>query len=207
MSEFQPPSRVGKPNNFFALREQLGTTQRLMPTKNKISTSFAVSEDKVNRKKFSFGESTQTFAQIRNMSALDRRDKYNSAQNRHVNRHASRTGGTSNSIDIVFHTEIKGPRQASDGGIFSIGSGGQSKQATKRLGTAESGHGRQFLITDFQKKIKDPHFQKDFGNNMQKLPTAFAFKKSEFSDINNSSTQTKNVIRPSDHIFNVIRQR
>ena len=116
MSDFVPPSKVGKPNNFFNLREQLSNTQRLMPTKNKVSTSFAVSEDKVARKKFSFGDRTEAFAQVRNMSALEMREKYTpTSTTRHQNRHVSRTGAGNSSVDIVFHTAVKGPRQASDG--------------------------------------------------------------------------------------------
>ena len=50
----QPPSRVGKDNNFFNLREQLSTVHKRMPSKNEKSTSFAVSEEKVARQKFTF---------------------------------------------------------------------------------------------------------------------------------------------------------
>ena len=54
ISEIMPPSRVGKPSNFFNLREHLNTIQKQMPSKNKTSISFAVSEDKVARKQFTF---------------------------------------------------------------------------------------------------------------------------------------------------------
>ena len=50
----QPPSRVGKENSFFALREQLATVHKRMPSKNEKSTSFAVSEEKVARQRFGF---------------------------------------------------------------------------------------------------------------------------------------------------------
>lgn len=49
-----PPSREGKQVNFFSLRDQLPKMQKVMPTKNKASISFAVSEDKVQRKKLTF---------------------------------------------------------------------------------------------------------------------------------------------------------
>ena len=54
ISDVVPPSRVGKENSFFALREQLGSIHKRMPCKNEKSTSFAVSEEKVARQKFSF---------------------------------------------------------------------------------------------------------------------------------------------------------
>ena len=46
------------------------------------------------------------------------------------------------SIDFINHTEVRGPRQASDGGFFQMGYSGQSAKAVKRLGTAETGHGK-----------------------------------------------------------------
>ena len=48
------PSRAGKQSNFFALREQMGTNQGQVPTKNERSQSFAVNEVKVDRRNFSF---------------------------------------------------------------------------------------------------------------------------------------------------------
>lgn len=46
------PSKAGKPTNFFSIREQLTYLQKTMPSKNKTSVSFAVSEEKVRRRKF-----------------------------------------------------------------------------------------------------------------------------------------------------------
>ena len=57
ISEAMPPSRVGKGVGFFALREQLPKASKRVPSKNKASVSFAVSEDKVARNKFSFTQS------------------------------------------------------------------------------------------------------------------------------------------------------
>ena len=122
------------------------------------------------------------------------------------NRHHSRNDGLSRSIDFVFHTELNGPKLASDGGSFPVGASGMSRNAVKRLGTAESGHGRQFLITDFQKNIKNPHFSNNYDNTIKQKPQAFSLKRSEFSDICNSRGATNNVIRYSDHTFNVLRQ-
>ena len=79
-----------------------------------------------------------------------------------TNKHASRNNGVSVSIDFINHTEVKGPRLAADGGVFPVGHAGLSSNAVRRLGTAESGHGRQFLITDFSKNIKNPHFSKAY---------------------------------------------
>ena len=47
-------SRVGKPSNFFSLREQMNVNKGNIPTKNEASVSFAVDEDKVHRRQFSF---------------------------------------------------------------------------------------------------------------------------------------------------------
>lgn len=80
-----------------------------------------------------------------------------------ANRHISRNDGSKPSIDFIYHTSLKGPRQASDGGIFPTHKGGRSANAPHRLGTAESGHGRQFLVTDFSKNVKNPHFSKDWA--------------------------------------------
>ena len=77
--------------------------------------------------------------------------------------------------------------------------------AAKRLGTAEAGHGRQFLITDFHKNIKNTHFNSNHAMTIGQSPKAYSFKRSEFSDITNSIGATKTVIRPSDHTFNVLR--
>ena len=68
----------------------------------------------------------------------------------------------------MFHTELKGTKLASDGGSFPVGASGLSRNAVKRLGTAESGHGRQFLITDFQKNVKNPHFSDNYDSTMKK---------------------------------------
>ena len=107
-------------------------------------------------------------------------------QRKPANRHHSRNDGVSRSIDFVFHTELKGAKLASDGGSFPVGAAGFSSNAVKRLGTAESGHGRQFLITDFQKSVKKPHFSDNYERTFKKSPQAFSFKRSEFSDICNS---------------------
>ena len=124
-----------------------------------------------------------------------------------INRHQSRNDGKTLSIDFVYHCAIKGARQGSDGGVFPKGLSGQSRQAVKRLGTAENGHGRQFLITDFTKNIKNPHFSASFDATIKQSPQAYSFKRSEFSDINNSVGATKHEIRPSDHTFNAIRNQ
>ena len=125
-----------------------------------------------------------------------------SNKRRHVNRHMSRNDGVSHSIDFVNHTEVRGPREASDGGFFQVGYSGQSARAVKRLGTAEFGHGRQFLITDFVKNQKDPHFNARYEGVR---PRAFSLKRSEFSDINNSVNATQAVIRPSEYTFKQMR--
>ena len=96
-------------------------------------------------------------------------------------------------------------RLASDGGVFPVGHGGQSPAAVKRLGTAERGHGKQFLITDFKKNIKNPHFSQNYSSNLAKQPKGFSFNRSEFSDVCNSIGASSNVMRPSDHTFNIIR--
>ena len=49
------PSKSGKQQTFFNLREQFGGQQvSQMPSKNQDSVSFAVSEDKINRRKYTF---------------------------------------------------------------------------------------------------------------------------------------------------------
>ena len=47
LSEQEPPSRQGKSINFWSLREQQQQLKKPIPSKNKNSESFAVSEDKV----------------------------------------------------------------------------------------------------------------------------------------------------------------
>ena len=183
----QPPSRVGKDNNFFNLREQLATVHKRMPSKNEKSTSFAVSEEKVARQKFTFNPLNMLLRE----KGVQRKQSAGAAWDHEqpagrANRHESRNNGLSHSIDFVFHTEIKGPRLASDGGVFPVGHGGQSPAAVKRLGTAEGGHGKQFLITDFKKNIKNPHFSQNYSSNLAKQPKGFSFNRSEFSDVCNS---------------------
>jgi len=133
----------------------LTAKQTEMPSKNYTSTSFAVSQDKVQRRKYAFNPQNML---LDNHKRGISQAAYDTERAKYVNRHSSRNDGVSQSIDFVFHTEIKGARLASDGGACSIGSPGLSQRATKRLGTAEFGHGRQFLITDFTKHIKNPHF-------------------------------------------------
>ena len=85
-----------------------------------------------------------------------------------------------------------------------MGQPGHSSKAVKRLGTAEHGHGRQFLITDYLKNEKNPHFNARYGALNTKV---FSFKRSEFQDINNAQGATKNIIRPSEFIFQLMRQQ
>ena len=169
ISDAVPPSQKGKNIDFYSLRDEMPTMHPLMPQKNKLSVSFAVDEDKIQRKRFTFPQRSLMLREkgvqrlgagkvnnqhFRNWSTSNiEQMKPRTAGASFSNRHTSRNGGgdeSNPSIDFVFHTAVHGPRQASDGGFFQQGFSGQSPMATKRLGTAESGHGRQFLISDFQ---------------------------------------------------------
>ena len=142
-----------------------------VPAKNEPSTSFAVDEDKVRRRTFSFNPKNMLLRE-KGMAALNQQNEQNQREHEarvaqtsfgiinrgRANRHLSRNDGINHSVDFISHAEVRGPRISSDGGFFQMGYSGQSQRAVKRLGTAESGHGRQFLITDFAKNQKDPHF-------------------------------------------------
>ena len=54
ISDAVPPSQKGKNIDFYSLRDEMPKMHPLMPQKNKLSTSFAVDEDKIQRKRFSF---------------------------------------------------------------------------------------------------------------------------------------------------------
>ena len=54
ISEAMPPSRKDKKIDFFTLRDHMPKSHPLMPQKNKPSTSFAVDEEKIQRRRFSF---------------------------------------------------------------------------------------------------------------------------------------------------------
>ena len=99
-----------------------------MPAKNNTSESFAVSEEKVQRKSFSFGPRNMALLRevanqnrgkptggVGHQSALDQRTIQGPQ-----NRHRSRNDGMARSIDFVYHVELKGPRLASDGGSFPV---------------------------------------------------------------------------------------
>ena len=64
------PSRVGKPSNFFSLREQMNQNKGNVPAKNEPSTSFAVDEDKVRRRTFSFNPKNMLLRE-KGMAALN----------------------------------------------------------------------------------------------------------------------------------------
>jgi hypothetical protein len=120
------------------------------------------------------------------------------------NRHTHRQGyGVSNSIDFINHTPISNHRVTSDGGTFLM------KEPTKqqrRLGTADSGHGRQYLVTEYNQKMKDPHFTKTFSNNLSEHPKAYSFQKTEINHLLNAQERSKFVMRPSNYTFRLMRE-
>lgn len=128
ISDVEPPCRRGKQMNFFSLREQLGASKESMPTKNELSTGFAVSEDKIQRRSYQFNpknillndryKNTTAFQDLKDSASV-----YDKKRNP-ANRHYSRNDGISHSIDFVFHTKLSGPRLASEGGVFPIGYSG-----------------------------------------------------------------------------------
>ena len=103
------------------------------------------------------------------------------------------------------HTKVTGPRLASDGGVFDVGYSGQSRNAVKRLGTATTGHGRQFLITEFKKNLNSPHFSPNYNSNLNNQPDHFKFKRTEFSDRLNTQGANNKLCRPSEFLFNVLK--
>lgn len=200
-----PASRIGKPTNFFNIREQIPKLDQV-PTKNERSTSFAVDESKVQRRQFGFNMHNILLREkaVSAFNKLQNEKKESVSPVKIQNRHFSRNNGCSHSIDFINHTEVRDARAASDGGFFTACELGRSATAAKRLGTAERGHGRQFLVTDFVKNQKNPHFNARY----EKLNLGvFSMKRSEFSDISNAVGATKHVIRPSDHTFNQLRSR
>jgi len=63
------------------------------------------------------------------------------------------------------------------------------------MGTAVTGHGRLYLVTDFVEKLKDPHYIESYDRDLQKYPKSYSFKKSEFSTITNALPETKALIK------------
>lgn len=63
------------------------------------------------------------------------------------------------------------------------------------MGTAVTGHGRLYLVTDFVEKLKDPHFVESYDRDIQKYPKSYALKKSDFTTILNALPETKALIR------------
>ena len=139
ISDAVPPSQKGKNIDFYSLRDEMPKMHPLMPQKNKLSTSFAVDEDKIQRKRFSFpqrslmlrekgvqrlgaGKGSNNPQHFRNWSTSNvEQMKPRTAGANFTNRHTSRNGGgdaSTPSIDFVFHTAVHGPRKASDGGFF-----------------------------------------------------------------------------------------
>ena len=77
-----------------------------------------------------------------------------------MSRHATRAAGVSQSIDFVFHSPVALVRQRGDGGSFPTVDWSNQQ---RRLGTAQTGHGRHFLVSEFIKKANDPHFTEAFA--------------------------------------------
>ena len=50
------------------------------------------------------------------------------------------------------------------------------------MGTATSGHGRQYLVSDFVRKANDAHYMDAFAKKND-TPKAFNVKKTEFSSL------------------------
>ena len=178
--------------------------------KNATSTSFAVPDEKLAARKYLFNR--RSMMHTRNNKSVTFCNPLPSEVSRnHVitpsmghNRHRSRQSyGVSNSIDFITHSPISHHRLTADGGFFPIN---DTSVHQRCMGTAESGHGRQYLVTDFTKRIKEPHFSKRFNEGLQKNPKAYSFQKTEFTSILNSGERDKFVMRPSNHTFRVMRE-
>ena len=63
------------------------------------------------------------------------------------------------------------------------------------MGTASEGNGRISLVTDFNEKLKNPHFNPSFVTDFNGQPKAYNFKKSDFLEITNAYPETKQVIK------------
>ena len=50
------------------------------------------------------------------------------------------------------------------------------------MGTASSGHGRQYLVSEFVRKANDAHYMEAFAKQ-NNTPKAFNVKKTEFSSL------------------------
>ena len=100
------------------------------------------------------------------------------------------------SIDLVFHTPVSPARLLGDGsGQFPTM---DFSNHQRRLGTASSGHGRQYLVSDFIKRANDPHYTESFKQKLQ-TPKAFNVKKTEFTTLIESMGHTSRITRPSVH--------
>lgn len=52
-----------------------------------------------------------------------------------------------------------------------------------------------YLVTEFNKKLKDAHFTPNYAGDYAAYPKSYAFKKSEFLEIQNALKETKQVIK------------
>ena len=119
-----------------------------------------------------------------------------------MNKHATRAAGVSQSIDFVFHSQISPFRQRGEGsGTFpTVDFGSQQR----RMGTASSGHGRHYLVSDFVRKANDAHYMEAFAKKTE-TPKAFNVKKTEFTTHIESMGSTGKMIRPSNYTMKAMQ--
>ena len=72
------------------------------------------------------------------------------------------------------------------------------------MGTASSGHGRHYLVSDFVKKANDAHFMESFAKKTE-TPKAFNVKKNEFTRMVDSMGATGRMIRPSNYTMKAMQ--
>ena len=73
------------------------------------------------------------------------------------------------------------------------------------MGTASSGHGRHYLVSEFIRKANDAHFDKQFAIKNE-TPKAFNVKRSEFTPLVESMTETTRLIRPNNYTIRAMQE-
>jgi hypothetical protein len=96
--------------------------------KNEQTLTFLVPDTKVIPNRFGFSESG---------AVIKRRNRY-----------ATRDCADSQPVDFVTHACVSKFRETSDGGMFPT-----KQVTTSKLGTAETGHGKIYLVSDYVEKL------------------------------------------------------
>ena len=107
-------------------------------------------------------------------------------------RHATRDPAVGQSIDILSHAVVSPYRINCEGGTWP------TRPCTKqqpRLGTAETGHGRRYIITDFYQKFHTPQVSETFESDLKEYPKSYNLKRTELVRLMNAMPQMRELIR------------